>query len=512
MAGRKTSQKIRQALLDSVVPDSLYSTNDIKGYAVIEAVRYRNFKRYDDTTLDLSKRLTILVGPNSSGKSSLIKGVLAFKQTYGDPADHAGFIAQGQYVDIGNFVEYAKNHDLKRHIKFVFSLRTGLPYIPWSRNKPVYVEIVHENDPQTSHGRVLAYCVYIPGADQNCSIDRYEECENQIHFKRMNKMDESFRIYMTKSFFDLTASSHKYLTSGGLDYDRLSKQLKSGAVQGKRDNKRGMSMSYERAQESIFQMMFAVERFVLSPLHSALFNGLTERTFALASLREKPVRSMTLTDERQVVGPTGAHTAAVYHYLRQRAVKAGKRHSRIKDDYSRLDSWFRRLKLGNEIEINSWRDLIDLRTKTGPAASHSDSVVDVGVGFSQASPILVQLAAMPDNTMLIIEQPELHLYPWSQTRLGEIICEEAYRGKKRIVIETHSEHLIHGVQLHVSNVRAKKYAGLTPQDIQIVYVTDESKIVPIQLNEYGEFQSDWPDGFFDQTLNVYRTIMENRII
>lgn len=30
------------------------------------------------------------------------------------------------------------------------------------------------------------------------------------------------------------------------------------------------------------------------------------------------------------------------------------------------------------------------------------------------------------------------------------------------------------------------------------------------MNEFGEFHSEWPDGFFDQTLNVYRKILENR--
>ena len=475
---------------------------------MIEAVRYLNFKRYNDTTLDLSKRLTVLVGPNSSGKSSLIKGLLAFKQTYGDPSDHAGFIAQGQYVDIGNFVEYVKDHNIKRNVGFVFGIRGGIVGVSWTRQKQIFVEIFQENDPQTSHGRVQSYSIYIPSPSQEVDINNYIKSDNVISFTRMSKTDESFRINVNQAFFELLRHSYRNLLGDAVTFERVAKAFK-GSIQAKRDNKRGMSILPERSGEGLFQFIYALERYVLSPIHSALFNALTERTFALASLREKPVRSMTLTDERQVVGPTGAHTAAVYHYLRQRAVKAGKKHSRIKDDYSRLDSWFQRLKLGNEIEINSWRDLIDLRTKSGRSAQ-SDSVVDVGVGFSQAAPILVQLAAMPDNTKLIVEQPELHLYPWSQTRLGEILCEESSRGKKRIVIETHSEHIIHGIQLHISNVRAGKMSGLRPSDVQIAYVSDESEITPIELDDYGEFRSNWPDGFFDQTLRVYRTLLENR--
>ncbi|WFU07880.1 DUF3696 domain-containing protein [Rhizobium sp. CB3090] len=481
---------------------------------MLNAVRYKNFKRYDDTTLDLSKRLTILVGPNSSGKSSLIKGILAFKQTYGDPSDHAGFVAQGQYVDIGNFVEYAKDHDISRNTTFVFSIRTDGAVRHSLLVEEAFIEIEHANDPQTGHGRVESYSLYLPAPNSGVTIDNYADCECVIQFKRMNKTDESFRVSFTEDFYILLINKFKFIAPGTskVDYQKISQALKLGVFQGKRDNKNGMSISPEREplREEFFNFVFPAERFVLLPLHNQLFESLTEATYALASLREKPVRSMTLTDERRVVGPTGAHTAAVYHYMRQRSVKAGKRQARIKDDYNRLDMWLSRLKLGRDIEINNWRDLIDLRMKSNDASLASDSVVDVGVGFSQAAPILVQLAAMPDDTMLIVEQPELHLYPWSQTRLGEILCEEAHRGRKRIVLETHSEHLIHGIQLHVSNVRAGKIEGLRPEDVQIVYVSGDSSLSQITLNEYGEFVSDWPDGFFDQTLRVYRTLIENR--
>ncbi|WJH42125.1 DUF3696 domain-containing protein [Aliirhizobium terrae] len=479
---------------------------------MINAVRYKSFKRYEDATLDLSKPLTILVGPNSSGKSSLIKGLLAFKQTYGDPADHAGFIAQGQYVDIGNFVEYSKNHDINGQITFAFAVK--LPVAYFARNiSTVFIEINHQNDPQTGHGRVVSYALFMSEDSSRVVIDDYEHCEHWVRFRRMNKTDESFRMSLSEAMFDLVSKRYRHGLSENLTYRKLCKHLKTGGVQAKRDNKRGMSLSYERdpIPEDVIQFMFTLERVLLSRVHSVLFTSLTENTFALASLREKPVRSMTLTDERQTVGPTGAHTAAVYHYLRQRAVKAGKRNSRIKDDFGRLDEWFRRLRLGTEIEINSWRDLIDLRTKTAQGSSKSDSVVDVGVGFSQAAPILVQLAAMPDNTMMIVEQPELHLYPWSQTRIGEILCEETARGEKRVVLETHSEHVIHGVQLHISNVRAGKYHGLSHDDVQIIYISEDAKIRRISLNEFGEFESNWPDGFFDQTIQVYRTLMENRL-
>jgi len=254
-----------------------------------------------------------------------------------------------------------------------------------------------------------------------------------------------------------------------------------------------------------------IERLIVQTAHSALFNNLTSDTFALAGLREKASRSSKRTDENRVVGSSGANTASVYFSLRQKAKKAGRRETKTGEDFSELERWFAYLRLGDKIEIGGWRDLIDMRTANTERNNISDSIVDVGVGFSQSAPILVQLAAMPESTLLILEQPELHLYPWAQTKLGALFCHEAFRRNKRLIIETHSEHLIHGIQLHVSESRLQDGKGLSANDIQILYVDANAHISEMKLNEYGEFVDDWPEGFFDQTLSVYRKILSNKV-
>ena len=492
---------------------------------MIKSIRYENFKRYNSAALSLDRRITILVGPNSSGKSSLLKGLLAFKQTYEDPTDHAGFVAEGAYVDIGHFEEYVKDHNHEGEVGFIFEI-SG-PFRLSSRVSPsktivkVYVEIVHEEDPQTKHGRVSSYAIYFIEDGAKINEGDFRNSKLYIIYRRMQKAEEFFKIDVSEDLFGVFYSPRKARSGAAAQpdekltaeaYARLCSRLVRGDVQAQRDNQRGMLLGVSRGSydETIEALLF-FERYTVQNIHAQLVDELTKRLFALAALREKPSRSVKRTDERWTVGSKGENTASVYFALRQRAIKAGKRNSSTQDDFSRLNNWFQMLKLGREIEINSWRDLIDMRTRTNTSSSQSDSVVDIGVGFSQAAPILVQLAVMADDAMLITEQPELHLYPWAQTKLGQIFCEESFRTRKRIVIETHSEHLIGGVQLHLSKSRLRPASGLRPDDVQVLYVDSDASIKKLEIDEYGEFRSEWPSGFFDETIRTYREIMRNKV-
>ncbi|MBU3915585.1 AAA family ATPase [bacterium] len=67
---------------------------------------------------------------------------------------------------------------------------------------------------------------------------------------------------------------------------------------------------------------------------------------------------------------------------------------------------------------------------------------DVGVGISQIIPIIVAATAHEGNVALI-EQPEIHLHPALQAELGDLFIQSALSEQQnQFIIETHSEHLL----------------------------------------------------------------------
>ncbi len=80
------------------------------------------------------------------------------------------------------------------------------------------------------------------------------------------------------------------------------------------------------------------------------------------------------------------------------------------------------------------------------------NLADIGFGASQLLPIIVQGIYAPKGSVLLIEQPEIHLHPRIQALLGDFFIDMSRRGKQAI-IETHSEHMILRLQRRIAEMK-----------------------------------------------------------
>lgn len=134
---------------------------------------------------------------------------------------------------------------------------------------------------------------------------------------------------------------------------------------------------------------------------------------------------------------------------------------------------------------------------------------NTGFGISYSLPIIVSCLIARTDSFLIIENPEAHLHPSAQSKMGYFLGVMANSGIK-LIVETHSDHIINGIQIAV----AKKEISNNKITINYFYQEEKSKeelledkvlgivqqpiVKSIRINEKGEL-SEWPKGFFDQT-------------
>lgn len=118
---------------------------------------------------------------------------------------------------------------------------------------------------------------------------------------------------------------------------------------------------------------------------------------------------------------------------------------------------------------------------------------NVGFGLSYALPVIVALLASPPGALVILENPEAHMHPRGQTRLGQLAARAAAAGVQ-VIAETHSDHFVDGARIEV------REGTLKPIDAAFHYFERdgaEAQVISPEIDENG-ILSDWPAGFFDQ--------------
>ena len=216
---------------------------------MITGLRVENFKRYEDQSVDLRQRMIVLVGPNSSGKSSLLKPLLAFKQTLEDQTDHAGFLSRGPYVDVGPYSEYVKGHDKRKKARFTFSVAPSTQNVWWEEVPTFRSATLHftqEEDPQSGQGRMCEYAIRMPESPAETAFlatDRFES--NMIRFVRMQSAEERYRIELTPSMLDVMERVYGLFNrQKKFDRQAVVTALSKGRIQATRSSESGMSIDH----------------------------------------------------------------------------------------------------------------------------------------------------------------------------------------------------------------------------------------------------------------------------
>jgi predicted ATPase len=131
--------------------------------------------------------------------------------------------------------------------------------------------------------------------------------------------------------------------------------------------------------------------------------------------------------------------------------------------------------------------------EAGQLRSRDYRATNVGFGLSYVLPVLVALLAARPGGLVIIENPEAHMHPLGQTRLGELCARTAAAGAQ-VLIETHSDHVLDGVRIAVRD------GIVAPNDAVFHYFRRQqgrAEVLTPSIDAEGRL-SEWPDGFFDQ--------------
>lgn len=447
----------------------------------------KNFKAWADTGGIRLAPLTVLFGTNSSGKSSLGHLLLALKQTVLSTdrkrALHLG--DANSLIDLGTFADCLHGHDLA--LPLSFSLRWRVPGGITVRNALV-------------RSKQFAGDEIELGARLVASLNQQPETEK-------------FRYRVISDGTKVLEVIHSRNKDGG---DLASEPLRLVKAPGRKWPAEPPEKFYRftdrtllRYQNADFLADFALQ---------------TERVFSqffyLGPLRKHPERVYQWSGDTPAdVGMQGESAIAALLAATQEGRQLNRGQGRRKQRFDAfIAGWLKELGVIADFSVKpvaKGRKEYEVLLRTHDGAPEV-KLTDVGFGVSQVLPALVQAFYAPANSVVWMEQPEIHLHPRVQSSLADAFicavqaCEDGSPRGTQLIIESHSEHFLSRLQRRVAE------GTIAKQDVAIYFVNREggmAHLEALRLNDDGEIEN-WPENFFgDEMADVaarMRAVQERR--
>ncbi|PDY15108.1 hypothetical protein COJ87_14785 [Bacillus cereus] len=211
------------------------------------------------------------------------------------------------------------------------------------------------------------------------------------------------------------------------------------------------------------------------------------------------------------VGNKGEYTNHIIHKadLLKHKIHESMRSSRLARFSANCESWLDIIIPGTQLNVSLHEEVNKVTIKFRNTKTSSDAYIPTATGFglTYVLPIIVSglLFSTYKDSFLIIENPEAHLHPYGQSKIGQFLAMLSSCGVQ-VIVETHSEHVINGARLQLTKMEETDKMIVNFFNI----VDDKIDIEKIEINTYGELEK-WPKGFFDQNKTDLRELLGLRL-
>lgn len=413
-------------------------------------LRLRNFKAWKgDHTVEL-RPLTLVLGVNSAGKSSLLQPLLLLKQTVESPDRLQALNLGGQpgdLLDLGSYRGIVAGHDpdARPDAGLGFRLTFGPVTAGLQPNRKTFASVEYEVDYGVDMGvPFVERMVYITD-DGYYSAAHLEGGRYRLSAPKLEAPDDI-----------RTLRTHEPERSVGFSLDAIRALGDEGPV----------------AQD----------------LALALTQELRQLAY-LGPHRVVPGRFHSWTGRSPGhVGATGEHAvSALIGNLVGRHADASERGRLLKE----VSSWFQRLGVAERLDVISGDGGHQYQVVVANHR-HEENLLDVGFGVSQVLPVVTVACLAPRGSTVILSDPELHLHPLAQSVLGDLLVSAARERGVQFLVETHSEHLFRRLQTLIAEEK------ITPDECSLLFASREdgvSSLRPLEVDKYGRI-ANWPPKFF----------------
>lgn len=443
-------RKILQEIQKQTQEMYLYTKLKENNFNSLYLKNFKGFSEINDTidnTIQI-KPITLIYGPNSFGKSSILQSLLLLNQTVNEGGDHRTvcLLPKGEMVNLGIFQDLINKNAKNQEI----IIELGLP-------PNHYFEENNTELQETSILTELFFAFHFVLDEKQIIMPQIDVYGKQTDYsnplKPISKEKELIYTYKLKD------------RSNGI-YEKKCK----------------IKNSKNEIEEISKLSFFRLEEFIAGKPFEQLEDIIKDIVY-VSSFRQPPERYyVPENNKRRYVGKNGEYTAEIIY---------------DPDVHNYIDDWLYKIAKYKLSSKNMDTKVNSITLNDGTATNVTKiNLLDLGSGIAQVLPIITQ-AFKSENDMILIEEPEIHLHPKAQAELGEMFAKAAEDKNNTFIIETHSENLLLRLQKKI------RHGELAKDDVSVIYVNKDDKgshCIPLEIDDEGDIINidDVPDGFFEE--------------
>ena len=447
---------------------------------MLTGLRLQNLKGLKDTGDMAIKPLTFLVGPNGSGKSTVIQALLMIKQTVDSTDMRNPLLINGPWVEMGPYRDLIHNGNTEESLG-----------IEVSASVSSYIESMLSLITGLISGYNLA------GEPSRLLETRAAFSETRIGQVRSHDFGFRYTLAQSPLSAEILPTGRRAMKNGSDQHECWMRSQSLTDVSAENSDMKEYSWRcperkfYDLSREgmpkdeALAEEAGAANIIVGSLAHDfeSVFNSL----YRLGPLRAEPQMVYVASGETpESVGTRGEYAVAAMLVGRAKSESSQMLLAEVK----RWMSAFGIASDVNLLELGRGYHVVEL---TDPRTQTAVNLANTGFGASQVLPVIVQGYYAPKDSLILLEQPEIHLHPRAQGTLGDLLIDISKQGKK-LIVETHSEHLIGRIQTGVAEETISK------DDVAIYYFDPcegGAQVRELKLDKMGHLGPDGiPEDFF----------------
>jgi predicted ATPase len=496
---------------------------------VIKNWKLAGFKSILNTDVDLSP-LTIFAGANSSGKSTLLQSMLLLSQTMRSWSNNP-LVLKGEYSELGRFKDILCDKSDNGDIRIGFSLEAALDphaFLFLRKDKEASVTLVFSQEKTAVRPQLRSISLEFGHTlqEERSSGHGFSFTRSEDREEIKNSPDYA-KVFLNEGRIpgEPVLRDEAVLGTNGIEIvDTIEGKIKTTGDRGK-----AAAVYYSHFLPAKIEYFDPVESVFSSyslPLNIKEGTGDIEKYFSryikyLGPLREAPKKLYPKNEANiEDIGVKGENMASVLFENSSRPIPY------LPPSFFTVPESMSSVPHGDPAAlktallrdaVNEWVSYIGVAENISVDETDDDYIpradgrpfTHVGVGVSQAAPIVVACLMAPRDSTIIIEQPELHLHPRMQSRLADFFIAAALSGRQ-CLIETHSEYLVDKLRLRICESMLR--GETTVKDNSRIYFLDRdenktTRFTEVAINKYAELDV-WPEGFFDERHEIYDQILD----